>query len=63
MAHLKFICVLVLHYFIFSSLFPREEAYSMYNNVGKRIFKVNICYKMFCTQGRELECQTKDLFS
>ena len=50
MAHLKFICV-ILYFSIFLSLFTRGEAFSSANRVGKRTFKVNICYIMFCTQG------------
>ena len=50
MAHLKFICV-ILYFSIFLSLFMRGEAFSSANRVGKRTFKVNICYIMFCTQG------------
>ena len=48
MAQLKFICV-IFYFSIFLSLFTREEAY-VTNRVGKRTFKVNICYVMFCTQ-------------
>ena len=50
MANLRFIYI-VLFLFILSSLITDDEAFSSNNRVGKRKFKVNICYFIFHMQG------------